>query len=126
MKILVLIAIAGGLGSLSRYGLSNLVHSWLGWNYPWGTTVVNILGCFLFGLVWSMARDSSWLSGESRTIILVGFMGAFTTFSTFVFEIDGLLKDSRYFTAGLDIFVQIAVGVVLLICGIKLGQYLPN
>lgn len=120
------IALAGALGSVSRYGLSTLTHNTLGWGYPWGTTVVNVLGCFLFGLVWAMTKENTWLDGETRTIILVGFMGAFTTFSTFIFEIDKLLKDAKYLTAGIDIAVQLTVGFALLMCGIKLGKYLVS
>lgn len=118
------IAIAGALGSLSRYGLFLLSHKLLGWEYPWGTTFVNILGCFLFGLIWAMARDNSWLNGETRTIILVGFMGSFTTFSTFIFEIDNLIKDGKYAIAGVDLMIQLSIGLALLMCGIKLGRYI--
>jgi CrcB protein len=118
------IALAGALGSVSRYGLSTFALNTLGWDYPWGTTLVNVVGCFFFGLIWAMTRENTWLDGETRTIILVGFMGAFTTFSTFIFEIDQLLKDGKYTTVGIDIVVQISVGLALLMCGIKLGKYI--
>ena len=76
------IALAGALGTLARYGLGGAVQTVLGQNFPWGTLVVNAIGCLLFGLVWTLAEERLLISGHLRFIVLVGFMGAFTTFST--------------------------------------------
>ncbi len=77
---------AGAAGTLARYGLAGLMQRLLGESFPWGTLTVNALGCFLFGVVWMLAEDRLVISGQTRFVILTGFMGAFTTFSTFAFE----------------------------------------
>jgi len=91
MKLL-LVALAGGLGTLSRYGLSGIVQRSSSGSFPWGTLVVNITGCLMFGVVWAIVENRFQISSDIRTIVLVGFMGAFTTFSTFVFETQALLQ----------------------------------
>ena len=74
LRKLCWIALAGGLGSLARYGLTGLVQRILGSGYPWGTTVVNLSGCFLFGVIWSLAEERYLISGEWRSILLIGFV----------------------------------------------------
>jgi fluoride exporter len=83
---LVLLAIAGMAGTLARYWLSGAVQRLCGASFPWGTLAVNILGCLLFGFVWTLAEEWQVITEESRLVILTGFMGAFTTFSTFAFD----------------------------------------
>ena len=76
------IALAGAAGALARYGLSGLMHRFLGAAFPWGTLAVNLVGCFLLGLLLEVSRQSGWVSPGFRTIAGIGFLGAFTTFST--------------------------------------------
>ncbi len=83
---LLALCIAGALGTLARYGLQGLVQRWAGGSFPWGTLAVNALGCLAFGVIWTVASDRGLIGPQMRTILLVGFMGAFTTFSSFVFE----------------------------------------
>ena len=116
MKIF-LIVVSGGVGALARYGLSGLVHRITDVSYPIGTFVVNVVGCFLFGLIWALAEDRLLLGGDARAIILVGFMGSFTTFSTFIFESNELLRDSQFFLAGVNLVGQVALGIVALYLG---------
>lgn len=66
---------AGGLGALARYGLGGLVQWWSGSELPVGTIVVNLVGCLAFGFVWTLADERLIISGETRFIILTGFMG---------------------------------------------------
>ncbi len=80
------IAVAGALGALARFDLSGLVHRFAGPGFPAGTLVVNLLGCFLLGAMLEMTRQTGWISPGARTIVGVGFLGAFTTFSTFGVE----------------------------------------
>jgi CrcB protein len=119
---LVLIAVAGSAGTLARYWLSGVIYDVAGRDFPWGTAVVNILGCFLFGLVWEMAEGRYLLRSEARTVILTGFMGAFTTFSTFVFESNGLIEDGRYLAALTNVAFQTVLGFAALIAGLALGR----
>ena len=119
---LLLLALAGAFGALARYGLAGIVQKRLGVEFPWGTFAVNILGTFLFGLIWSLAEERAFLSAEIRTIILTGFMGAFTTFSTFMFESGALLRDGEWLQCGANILGQVVVGLAALFLGLALGR----
>ena len=124
MHKLLLIALAGAAGTLARFWLSGLVYDVLGRDFPWGTAVVNILGCFLFGLVWEAGADRMLLRTEARAVLLTGFMGAFTTFSTFIFESGGLIEDGRYLPALANVGFQTVVGFAALFGGLALGRML--
>jgi CrcB protein len=119
-----LIALAGSAGTLARYWLSGFVYDVLGRDFPWGTAVVNILGCFLFGLVFELGEDRMLLRTEARVVLLTGFMGAFTTFSTFVFESAGFLEDGRYLPALANVAFQTVLGFAALFAGLMLGRML--
>ena len=123
MKIL-LIALAGAAGTLARYWIGGLVQRSSGSSFPWGTFTVNMLGCFLFGLVWSLAEERMVISAEARVVILVGFMGALTTFSSFVFETGTLLRDSQWALAFGNIALENLTGLVLLFLGFAAGRLL--
>jgi CrcB protein len=119
-----LIALAGAIGTLARYWVSGLVYSVAGRDFPWGTAAVNIIGCFLFGFVWQLGEGRMLIRAETRTIILTGFMGAFTTFSTFIFESGGLIEDGRYLPALANVGFQTVVGFAALFGGLALGRML--
>jgi fluoride exporter len=114
---LMFLALAGAAGTLARYGLGGLVQRVAGGAFPWGTLAINVSGCFLFGLVWALAEERSLISPEVRIIILIGFMGAFTTFSTFAYETGAMLQDGEYLIA----FGNLAAQNVLGLAGIFLG-----
>ncbi|MBI5521123.1 MAG: fluoride efflux transporter CrcB [Desulfarculus sp.] len=122
MQKLFYIGLAGALGTLARYGLSGWVQRLGDFSYPWGTTAVNLLGCFLFGLVWTWAEARLWFTGEMRAVVLVGFMGGFTTFSSFAFETGMLLKDSQWLMACANLVLQNLVGLVALALGWAAGK----
>jgi CrcB protein len=121
---LLLIASAGAVGTLARYGLSGLVQRITGPAFPWGTVTVNLSGCFLFGLVWIYFTEKVSLGGDLRTIVLVGFMGAFTTFSTFVFETGGMLQGGQWLAAAANLTLQNLLGLAALFLGSVLGRAL--
>ena len=123
---LLLLAAAGAVGTLARYGLILWVQDVSKSAFPWGTVVVNVLGCFLFGLVWGLAdvEGRMRLTAGTRAVILTGFMGAFTTFSTYIFETEQLLKDTQWWMAAGNVAVQNVVGLVLMVLGIALGRML--
>ena len=122
MQKLIWLAIAGACGTLARYGLGGAVHRWLGSGFPWGTAFVNIIGCLLFGIVWAAAGERSAMSPELRTIILVGFMGAFTTFSTFISESSQLFSASEFFLGMGNIVFQLVVAVSVFYLGLAIGR----
>jgi len=119
-----LLALAGTAGTLARYWLSGLVYDVVGRDFPWGTAAVNILGCFLFGLVWELGEDRMLLRTEARVVLLTGFMGAFTTFSTFIFESAGYLEEGRYLPALANVAFQTILGFAALFAGLILGRML--
>jgi CrcB protein len=118
----LLLAIAGGAGTLARYFLSGFAQRIGNGSLPFGTFTVNMLGCFLFGLVWSLSEDRLLLSTQSRFIILTGFMGAFTTFSTFTFESVQMLREAEWSLAIINLLAQNILGIALLVVGLKVGR----
>lgn len=81
IKSLILVASAGALGALARYGVTSLAE-WQGWN-PWGTFAVNVFGCFAIGVLIASASEADWFESYGRNLLVFGFLGAFTTFSAF-------------------------------------------
>ena len=124
LEKLIWIGLAGVLGTYARYGLSGIVQRACGSAFPCGTLAVNVVGCFLFGLVWSLAEDRLLISAEARTVILIGFMGAFTTFSSFAFETAQLLRDAEWTLALGNLFAQNVVGIAGLFLGFIAGRLL--
>lgn len=119
---LLLLAVAGSLGTLARYGLAGMVHRIDGASFPWGTAAVNIIGCFAAGLLWTLFENRWPVTGETRTIILVGFMGAFTTFSAFILESGELVRAAQWMLAGMNVMLQIGLGFVALYAGMTLAR----
>ncbi len=101
MRLYLLIALAGGLGAMSRYGVTVFMAHNFGRTYPWGTLTVNVLGSALMGFlgVWLAARFQMPL--EYRVAILTGFLGAFTTMSTFSIDSLNLIEKHSWGIAGL-------------------------
>lgn len=122
MQQWVFIGLAGAAGALARYTLAGLVQRLMGSAFPWGTATVNILGSFLFGVVWSLAEERLVISPQMRIILLTGFMGAFTTFSTFMFETGGMIRDSQWLLAAGNVIGQVIVGLVCLFIGLAVGR----
>ncbi len=119
---LVLIGLAGALGTLARYGLGGMVQRLVGGDLPWGTLFVNIIGCFLFGFVWALADERLLISQETRIVMLGGFMGAFTTFSAFIFDTGGFVQEAQWLMATGNVLVQTGIGLMSLFVGVLVGR----
>jgi len=122
IRKLAWLALAGALGTLTRYGLAGLVHRIDGASFPWGTVTVNLTGCFLAGLLWTLFENRWPVSGEIRTLVLVGFMGAFTTFSSLILETGELLGSGEWMRAAVNMAIQNGLGLVALVAGTALGR----
>jgi len=122
--VLQILAIAGGgaLGAVFRFWASSGVYAVLGRGFPYGTLVVNVLGSFLMGLLFELFVDRLAVSPELRAGVLVGLLGAFTTFSTFALETLNLLEDGAMTKAILNIGLSVAVCVVAASAGMLLGR----
>jgi len=106
---ILVIAGGGALGAVARFGLSNGVYRWLGRDFPWGTLVVNALGSFLMGLLFVLLLERSLFGPEVRAAVLVGFLGAFTTFSTFSIETLSLVEQGEPLRALLNIAASVLI-----------------
>ena len=118
------LGIAGTLGTFTRYFLSGFIQRHLLTDFPIGTAAVNIIGCFLFGLTWAFMENRLSISSQMRTVIFVGFFGAFTTFSSFAFETSQLLDESQWLWASGNILLQNSLGIIGMITGLAIGKSL--
>lgn len=119
---LLLLVIAGGLGTLARYGAGVWVERHATGVFPWPTFAVNMVGCLLFGAFYAFAEQRAGWSGDVRVIVLTGFFGAFTTYSTFAFQSTELLLERSYSLALVNITGQNVLGVVFVLLGLQLGR----
>lgn len=125
---ILLVAIGGAAGAVSRWGLSGLTQSLVGHRFYAGTLVVNWVGCFLFGLIVAAVSEQWRLHPQMRLLLLVGFMGAFTTFSTYAFEAAELFRhpDGRWIAAVMQVVLHNLVGIVLIFVGLGVGSMFRN
>ncbi len=121
MRILLLLAVFGTLGTLARYGLEGWVQERSGTQFPFGTLTVNLLGCLLLGAVGRFALNHIVVSPDLRTGLTIGFFGAFTTFSTFGWETVVMLQDGEWRRAGLYIVASVVGGLLAVAAGMRLG-----
>ena len=116
MMTLLVVASGGALGAVARYLASGWVQDLTGGFFPWGTFAVNAAGSFLLGfvLVW---LQSTVASPETRQFITIGFLGSFTTFSTFSFEATAMLRDGEWWRAGGYVMGSVTLGIVAVLVG---------
>lgn len=107
---------------MSRYWLSGVAQRLLNGSFPLGTFVVNVIGCLMFGVVWGFLENRLLPGSEIRLLCLTGFMGAFTTFSTYMFETAELVKFGQLAMALLNVVGQSVIGLVFVLLGIALGR----
>jgi CrcB protein len=121
IKFLNLI-IGGAAGTVARYLLAGFVYRIAGTAFPYGTLIVNISGCFILGILASLADKKFALGPDARVLLMIGFCGAFTTFSTLIFESDNLLRNGQAIRAFTNVFVSVILGFVLFRVGSLLGE----
>jgi CrcB protein len=108
----------GFLGALARYGLSGLVHRQLPLTtFPYGTLLVNLLGCLGIGAIAGLAESRQLFGPEFRTFTLIGVLGAFTTFSTFGYETLAMIRDDEYLRAAANVGMHVILGLALVWLG---------
>jgi len=120
--------ILGGVaGTLSRYLLAGFVGQVAGVGFPYGTLVVNMLGCFAVGFLSTLVEGKLYLDPSSRLLLFTGFCGAFTTFSTFIFETAGLIREGQMAAAFLNVAASVFLGFLFFALGVMLaGIFVPQ
>ena len=118
----LLIGLGGACGALARYGADRCVLHWLGNGFPWGTLIVNLLGCFLLGLLWGVMGQTA--ARRWGLFAGVGFLGSFTTFSTLAAQAGQQLNDGQFAAAFANLVGSVVVGVVLVMLGAAVGNWL--
>ncbi len=122
MKIL-LVMLGGSLGALSRYGVSLLAVQLFGTRFPWGTLIVNLVGCFFIGLAFALGeRGLSIMNPSMRLFFMTGYLGALTTFSTYGLETMNALRSGRYLVTTANILANNVIGSALVILGLIVGR----
>ncbi len=119
MSNLVLIALFGAMGSLIRFILIQATPKITYFNFPVGTIIVNLIGSFLIGIIASLF-EKQLLNNELRSIIVFGFLGGFTTFSAFTYEVFNLVKTGNYLNLFIYLFLSIIVSLILFYIGYKI------
>ena len=121
---LLMIAAGGAVGSLARFLLSSGVHRLAGRDFPYGTLTVNVVGSLLMGILYIMLIERASLSAEWRALLLVGFLGAFTTFSTFSIETLNLIENGELIKAGTNVFLSVFLCILAAWSGVIVGRQL--
>lgn len=125
MKEILLVGAGGLLGSVSRYLVSGWVQRGVGGAlFPWGTLAVNLVGCLVIGLLTGLVEVRQLFSAGTRVFLLIGFLGAFTTFSTFGYETYGLARGGEGLRALGNVGLQLAGGLVAVWLGDQLARLL--
>ena len=120
MKMILVIAAGGALGAVARHMVNNQVTAWFGDGFPWGILAVNVAGSFAMGVLVEVLGLAWTPSQEVRALIVVGFLGAFTTFSTFSLQVVLLYERGQAGLAGLYIAASVLLAVGGLFAGLAL------
>jgi len=114
--------VGGGLGAASRYGISLLTVKMWGTRFPWGTLTVNLMGCFLIGLLFGLSDRVRLLTPDMRLLLITGFLGALTTFSTFSMETVSAGRAGMMVQPLMNILVNNLGGLALTFLGLWIGS----
>jgi len=118
MQNIFIIGIGGFLGAVARYSVGLWIGQKWGRSFPLGTFFINVSGSFLIGFLMALFTERLMLNPQWRMFLVIGFLGAYTTFSTFEYETGALLRDSEWLIASLNVVLSVFVGFIAL----KLGE----
>jgi CrcB protein len=120
-KILA-VAIGGAIGATARMGLGGFIDRRIPEHFPWDTMVVNIIGCVLYGIIWYEIDRRVGVRDDLKPFLLTGFLGAFTTFSTFAYNSAMLLEKGHYLFAVTNIVAHDVLGVLAIFAGLAIAR----
>jgi len=124
MQKWLMLAAGGVLGTIGRYVLAGAVYRWMGTSFPYGTLVVNSIGCVAIGFLGTLADQKFLLGPEARLFWMVGLLGAFTTFSSLIYESWRLAQGGQMLLAGANIVGSVVLGIGALWLGSVLALLL--
>jgi CrcB protein len=117
-----LVGIGGFAGALTRYVVDQRVTTWTGGGLPWGTFAVNVTGSLLAGFLFALVVERAALPADLRGPLMIGFLGAYTTFSTLALESWRMIEDGAWLYASANLVGSIVIGVAAVIVGVALGR----
>ncbi len=123
MMTVLLVGTGGFIGSVMRYLVGTWVQSVSGNNWiPYGTLAVNVVGCFLIGLVLGLAETRQFLGEGTRALVVVGLLGGFTTFSAFGYETVAMVRDGHMVAAAANVGLQVTLGLTAVLIGLNVSH----
>jgi fluoride exporter len=125
---IIVVALGGAFGAVARYWLGGLINSRWPMQFPLGTFVINVTGSFIIGFFLTMVGQRVTIHPNWRLLIAVGFVGAYTTFSTFEYETLKLLEEGNVLNAALNVVLSLVAGFVAVWLGVTLARrfYIPQ
>ncbi len=122
MGAILFVGLGGFFGAVARYLFDVRITTFAGAGFPWGTLVVNAVGSFFVGLLFALVVERAALSADLRGPLMIGFLGSFTTFSTFMLESWRMVEDGFWVGGLANIGVSVIVGLVAVVGGVALGR----
>ena len=124
MNTYIVIAVGGAFGAISRFWITTNVDKLYPATYPWGTFIVNLIGCFFIGLLFVLFSEKLLLADNVRSLLVVGFLGAMTTFSTFSLDALVLIEQGQYGMAFSYLLGSVVVCLIATFVGINIARIL--
>lgn len=120
--VLILVGLGGFAGAVARYVLDGRISAATGGGFPWGTLAINLSGSFAIGLLFALITERAAFPAEWRAPLMIGFLGSYTTFSTFALESYRMMEDGAWLTAGGNLLGSLALGMAAVVGGVALGR----
>lgn len=124
MKLMIMVALGGAIGSMLRYLVGVLAARFFGIGFPWGTLIVNVAGSFLMGVLVASVAVRFSISNEFRSFLAIGVLGGFTTFSSFALDFVYLLEKKQNFEGLAYLGGSVFLSVIALFLGLQLARSL--
>ena len=122
MEKLLSVAVGGAAGALARYGTVVAYQRFAPSTFPLAILTVNVLGSLLFGLIWAYAEDRDWISENMRLLVLTGFLGSFTTFSTFAFDEAMFIRSGSWAIFVANLLISNTAALAAVFIGFRVGK----